>query len=243
MPRQTLYVFFVIALTLMALAVALNRATFDPATHAAESNETVSSGGLWSDVDAAVLHRNTDDREIIPVRYRTLRLDMTAMQTILSRAPMEFTDAARKVHIELVLPLPDGKFGKFRIVEAPIMEPALAAKFPELKTYSGQGIDDPTATLRFDTTPFGFHAQVLSAQDSVYIDPFAKGDTEHYISYFKHDLRKDSAPFECMVGSDPETGRGVEISKTQMTVPPNGAFRVEVFGTSGDLSVPGSYSP
>ncbi len=74
------------------------------------------------------------------------------------------------------------------------MEPALAAKFPEIKTYLGQGIDDPTATTRFDVTPAGFHVIIFSAEATTYIDPYSRGNTINYISYDKRDARSDQ-PF------------------------------------------------
>ncbi|MFN8494041.1 MAG: M12 family metallo-peptidase [Caldilineaceae bacterium] len=141
---------------------------------------------VWSDVTPSQFVTQSA-RPIIPQHYRTLRLDVNALHTLLQSAPNEGRTLAGNAQTLLALPLPDGSFGRFRIVESPIMAPALAAKFPEIKTYAGQGVDDPTATVRFDWTPAGFHAMILSANDTVFIDPYSRNDTTHYISYFKRD--------------------------------------------------------
>src|SRR5205085_8235085 len=87
------------------------------------------------------------------------------------------------------LPRPDGGYATFRIVESPVMEPTLAAKYPELRTWVGQGVDDPSATARIDSTPHGFHAQVIGRDGTTYVDPYRPGDTAHYIAYAKRDAR------------------------------------------------------
>jgi hypothetical protein len=81
------------------------------------------------------------------------------------------------------------------------MEPGLAAQFPQIKTYLGQGVDDPTATVRLDTTPLGFHAQVLSPNGNYYIDPYTRNDYEFYASYYKRDLT-DRHGFSCHPADD-----------------------------------------
>jgi hypothetical protein len=68
------------------------------------------------------------------------------------------------------------------------MAPELAAKFPEISTYAGQGLDDPTATTRLDWTPAGFHAIIFGLSGTVYIDPFSRNDVTHYISYYARDF-------------------------------------------------------
>ena len=69
-----------------------------------------------------------------------MRLEKSALMNLLAHAPLEFTAAARTNPVELTLPLPDGKFGRFRIVESPMLEPCFAAQFPEIRTYSGQAL-------------------------------------------------------------------------------------------------------
>jgi hypothetical protein len=156
-----------------------------------------SSDGVWRDFDEKDVQLR-GVREVVPLRYRSLELDWPALNGLLAKTPMEYSANALSVDTVLTLPLPEGGFGSFQILESPIMAPALAARFPEIKTYRGQGIDDPTASVRFDTTPAGFHAMILSAAGRVFIDPYSREETAHYISYFTRDYpRPADLEFEC----------------------------------------------
>ena len=153
-----------------------------------------SEDGLWVDVAETEIAA-VGERQIVPEHYRTLWLDATTLTAVLDRAPMENTEGAA---VTLSMPLSTGGFGRFSVVEAPLMAPELAAKFPEFKTYSGKGLDDTTATLRLSITPKGLHGMILSTSETVYIDPYQAGDQDHYISYVKHGYRPtDREPFQC----------------------------------------------
>jgi hypothetical protein len=162
--------------------------------------------GLWTDVEAAGVGK-TGQVWVNAVRSRTLHLDIDRMAARLSGAPPEFTLATRKSPLVIELPLPDGTFGRFGIVDSPIMEPELAAKYPEIRTYAAAGLDDRTASARLDVTPQGFHAMILSVHGSVYIDPLQRGDVAHYRCYAKKDATRqaEEMPFEIgVVPADPE---------------------------------------
>jgi len=92
---------------------------------------------------------------------RRLKLDRLTLTEVLKTAPMEFTDEARQRSAILMLPIADGRFERFAITQSPVMAPELGARYPDIKTYSGQGIDDPSATSRFDWTPSGLHGITL----------------------------------------------------------------------------------
>lgn len=156
--------------------------------------------GAWQAADSLPLV--VGQAWVKPVASRAFHLDHTVLRTRLERAPREFTTAATQAPAEISLPMPDGSMARFRVTESPIMAPELAAKFPEIKTYSGQGLDDPTATARFDVTPTGLHAQILSPRGVVYVDPERRGDARRHLSYFKRDLRRDGAGFQCLVPGD-----------------------------------------
>ena len=126
---------------------------------------------------------------------QVFELNAEALSAVLNTAPMEFTKKGEeRMSVIVSLPMPDGTLGRFDIEESPTMEPGLAAEFPEVKSYRGQGLDDTTATARFDWSPLGFHALVLSASGSVYVEPYITGDTQHYITYFKEQLQDGFTP-------------------------------------------------
>jgi hypothetical protein len=163
----------------------------------AKASETI----LWQEVERAAVLSNQAGRSIVPVSYRTLRLNRDALARLLYLTPMEWT-AAGGTQAVITLPMPDGILARFHVEESPIMEPELAARFPEIKTYKGQGIDDPTATARFDWMPTGFHAMVISAQATVMIEPYSKEDTNIYMSYYRNDMEEDVGHFQCLVPGD-----------------------------------------
>jgi hypothetical protein len=87
-------------------------------------------------------------RVIIPGTYKLASLDITGIQRFLWSLPTEQKIMDRTSLPEIItLPMPDGNTAKFKIWESAIMAPALAAQFPGIKTFAGQGIDDPTATM------------------------------------------------------------------------------------------------
>ncbi len=160
-----------------------------------------SAASLWTDVDEAnVIARGP--RLIQPEVGRTLRLNFQGMTELLRGAPREAEVSAHDSSFDLALPLPEGGFGRFSMVETQIMEPALAERYPTLKAYVGQGIDNPTTTVRIDLTARGFRAQLIANTHTSYIEPFQKGDLETYIAFNKSDYAPAREPMRCGVTGD-----------------------------------------
>ena len=121
----------------------------------------------------------TGKREVFPQKFGGFTLDIASLKNFLWSLPSESSvNQNRNIAPVLEIPMPDGKLAKFHVWESSIMEPGLAAKFPDMKQFLGQGIDDPYATIRFDYNPyFGFSAQILSVVSGrILIDPYARGD-------------------------------------------------------------------
>ncbi len=147
-----------------------------------------SGNDIWSLLDEVPAGREGSVAYTQPERYQALTINQDLLVDELADVTMEFSAIGNETPFTFSIPAPDGSFDNFEIVETMVLEPELAAKFPEIKTYLGQGVTDAAATLRFDVTPLGFHAQVLSPNGAYYVDPYYHLDQSAYISYYRSDL-------------------------------------------------------
>ena len=171
----------------------------------------VASSSLWEDVNESTLvpsapqgktmQATSSQRTVIPSKYRTISLKKSAMESVLKRAPMEFTMTPEQANVQIDLPLPDGGYGRFRVMESPILPPNLANKYPSIRTYSIEGISDPTATGRIELTSLGFRGLILSdkGRGSIAIDPYWQNNPQGNLSYYLKD--SDSKMGNCLTAS------------------------------------------
>ncbi|MBE9575979.1 reprolysin-like metallopeptidase [Flavobacterium proteolyticum] len=126
-----------------------------------------------------------------------LDLDVPAAANFLKNAPNRFSN--QNSNVILALPNPDGTMENFKIYENSNMEPELAARYPEIKSYIGIGIDNPTASAYISTSPLGFKSMVLNpGKPAVFVEPFSQ-DLQTYTVYTKSDKRTAFTKFECSV--------------------------------------------
>ena len=136
-----------------------------------------------------------------PSDYKIFQLDLNQLKNNLANAPKQGTFFGQS-NLIISFPIADGSFQRFAVFEWSIMDPILEAKYPMIKSYAAQGIDDPTATMRFSITQFGLHAMILSGKTTTcYIDPYSKQDN-YYMIYSKSALGSDSRTFECSMDDD-----------------------------------------
>src|SRR2546430_5412265 len=176
----------------------------------------IADDSLWTlhpRLEAAAVHPRFGRQ---PLAFQVAAVDEAELRNALARAPLEaitpvgpqILEAHQQPKPVLSLPMPDGTFMRLAIEESPILSPEMQARYPEIRTYRGQGIDDPAISAHLDQTPLGFHAQILNGHDAVYIDPADQPNL--YISYWHADLEGD--PFRCY--SEP-TGR-----RSSLVAPP-----------------------
>ncbi len=171
----------------------------------------VSKDGLWTLLPAKDIGGEKTRRSSFPKEFYLVQLDLNTLRSKLVNAPVLHTSATPSTLI-IEFPNSAGNFEKFAVYESSIMDPVLEAKFPMIKTYAAQGIDDPTATMRFSVTQFGLHTMSLSGIKSTnYIDPYTT-DLVTYIVYDRSSLDADPQSFSCL------TDENISLPSVQRSV-------------------------
>jgi len=158
----------------------------------------------FSQNKSSVWNATTKKSTMIPLEAKLqlpennlFELNLSTLRTNLSNAPAR--KANSKSNSIISLPNADGILESYRVYENSSMDPALAARYPEIKSYVGIGIDNPAATAYFSVSPLGFKSMVLSPDKSaVFIEPIS-ADLGTYTVYRKSDKKQSLTKFECSV--------------------------------------------
>ncbi len=172
--NQVKFDFLLVAVVCIAVSVIATVFMRDYSVSAAEQEV------IWQEITADSVDQL--NRQPVLGQARFFRLNSGLLTAVLGSAPEEKSGELIENGVTLTIPMPDGKLTRFRIRESAIMEPALAERYPEIKSYRGQGIDDPAMTMRADWSPLGFHALVLGAGEAFTVLPSAGGNSTIYAS-------------------------------------------------------------
>ncbi|MBL0014530.1 MAG: fibronectin type III domain-containing protein [Flavobacterium sp.] len=132
---------------------------------------------------------------------RLFELDATQLKQELTNAPQRFASNGTS-NIVVKFPNASGQMEQFRVQESSNMDPQLAARYPEIKSYIGQGVENPSSTIYFSLSPLGLQTMVIRADQSAeFIEPYTT-DLSSYAVYRKSDKTANLNRFECKVISD-----------------------------------------
>lgn len=156
---------------------------------------------LWISVNEAKAKQNEQAfRKIELKTEKFYQLNFEGLRTAL----INVGDRENKGNTIIFFPNSEGKLRSYRVFEASVMAPELQAKFPEMRSYAGQGIENPAETVRFSITPKGLNAMFLGTSNGTqFIDPFSV-EGNLYTVYAKKNLIAGNYDFECGVIDEPE---------------------------------------
>ncbi|AZA89336.1 Chitinase A1 precursor [Chryseobacterium nakagawai] len=125
-------------------------------------------------------------------------LNINGLKNALAKAPKRLA-VGEKSEVIISFPNSDGRMENFKVKENSNFTPELAAKYPDIKSYVGQGLEDPNSTVYFSVSSLGLSSmEIYGDKSAVFIEPYAK-DLSTYVVYKKSDKNDDLSKFECTV--------------------------------------------
>ena len=172
------------------------------------------SDQLWMSVnDSKAKKLEQFSRKISLTKEKFYQLDVEGLKNAL----LNVGNRDQIGNTVIYFPNSDGQLSRYKVFEASVMAPELEAEFPNIKSYAGQGIDNPTETVRFSMSPKGLHAMFLGTNNGTqFIDPFTKVGNI-YTVYSKKNAEVRNFDFECGVLDQQElenkTNKDITIAK------------------------------
>jgi len=137
------------------------------------------SQSFWSDADDnewTVVR--SEDRPIQPEKYRAIHISVSDRINTFLRSQGAFTT---------YLPLPDGTEKAFLLKPIDQLHPALAKKYPHIRSYVGYDPEQPRHRIALSIGNHGVYGVYNSAGGDVYLDPFQQSSNEQHMVYFTRD--------------------------------------------------------
>ncbi|PKV51046.1 putative secreted protein (Por secretion system target) [Aquimarina sp. MAR_2010_214] len=123
-------------------------------------------------------------------------LDIEQMKKTLKASPLRSKSSKGSGKV-MSFPNDNGIMESYTILESPVMSPELSAQYPDIKSYVGYGIEDPTATIHFSVSPSGLQTMRLSGRSkAVFIEPYTI-DGNTYSVYTKDSKISEIKRFTC----------------------------------------------
>jgi len=152
---------------------------------------------LWSESSRKTTSEIFENKSSITTP-RIFSLDFNGLKNALVKAPKRLA-AGEKSEVIISFPNSEGKMENFKVKQNSNFAPELAAKYPDIKSYVGTGLEDPNSTVYFSISPLGLSSmEIYGDKSAVFIEPYTK-DLSTYVVYKKSDKKDDLSKFECSV--------------------------------------------
>ncbi|WP_081873936.1 reprolysin-like metallopeptidase [Chryseobacterium sp. JM1] len=151
-------------------------------------------------------------------------LDADQLRTALKNTPERFS---RSKGVIISLPTAEGKIEKFQVWESSNMDAELQKKYPDIKSYAGTSVNDPSVYLRFSMSPAGFSSMITRSGISEFIEPYSEDRAVYAVFDSKAKRGQENEPFECATKEDlQKTALGLQNGGTNKKLAGFNVFRL-----------------
>jgi subtilisin-like proprotein convertase family protein/phosphotransferase system HPr-like phosphotransfer protein len=172
-------------------------------SYAAQASPVIS--GFWIEIDGdqknAIAHA-LSKAQLMSTDSRLLKLDLSQLGEELAAGSTA----------NILLPDPYGGEVEFVIRPSSVMPRQLAERYPDIRAFQGQALNDSATTIRLELTHKGLSAQVMGVGGRWLIDPLPELGQEYARSYRYTKSHHRKGESFCQLESPGVLGRSVETS-------------------------------
>jgi Metallo-peptidase family M12/Secretion system C-terminal sorting domain len=177
------------------------------------SSLSANATNFWHKADAGLAPKQLQVQH--PTNFLVYTLDEATLKVQLWNLSSDPNDG-----IIITLPLPDGTFRDFKVWQTSLMPDELAARYPEIRSFTGEATDDRRVTAKLDFTLYGFDAMIYNGENTSFVDPYDNYHDGFYMVHYKRDETRALANrMTCLVKSGDEdgpAGESMDIIQNQL---------------------------
>ena len=130
------------------------------------------SNSYWTSINEDEFNQNSELIKSLNEGY---------LSDLIEKAPLISSNIKSKINLEF--PTPDNDIIQFEIYESPVMPINLSKKYPNIKTYTGKGINNPNDRISITASNSGFKILILSNNKRIFIQKFKQSENSYNVSY------------------------------------------------------------
>ncbi len=153
--------------------------------------------------------RNTITKKISK-RFDVQKGEVFSFREDSFKASLKSSSIAGKTSKIIHFPNAEGDFTAYRVVESPVLSPALSRKYPEIKSYVGHSVDNAKDRVRFSVSPEDVQAMIVhtDGRDNSFIQ---KVSEDTYVMYSRDSENIANTDFVCHT-KDKVTAKNVNLT-------------------------------
>ena len=136
---------------------------------------------LWSRIDGSGITDSELQHKVKIRKFDSFELKVASLRNELKNTPKR-GDFAGKSTTKIDFPDENGTMVTYLIKESEVMDPQLAKKFPQNKSYVGFSEKDASKRIHFSINRLGLHAIIMDTKGGIrYIDPLTKDKRKYRV--------------------------------------------------------------
>ena len=144
---------------------------------------------LWQKTSGSVLSKKANSSDSDQLHYK---LNSDFLKAKLSSAIGKNSKSSTS---QITIPNSEGVLEHFSVWESSNFDPELQAKYPEIRSYEGQGVDDKSAKIHFSVSPIGTQTMVFRPNKATEFIEQNPNDKSEYVLFTSN--KKESSKLIC----------------------------------------------